>query len=232
MAGCDNDRARIWRLAPRGDCGNPLGVPRHTGEATQSLHHTGVRPTYSRMEVLEVFIELHRVFGLWLISGEYFQFVELRRRAALALGQPEPRLPSQKPLNRLFGGYAGTLARRGPSPTNVEPRRRATMTRSEAARERVHPVTESWWRVISGTSETNRRFLHHALVRRLRASRGTRGDLMLSALERCKTTSSDIRPIASTSFGGQPSPFLRNGQRPPRSAQPMVLGRAHSETSE
>jgi hypothetical protein len=31
---------------------------------------------------------------------------ELRRRTALSLGQPEPRMPTRPPIERLFGSYA------------------------------------------------------------------------------------------------------------------------------
>ena len=77
-------------------------------------------------------IELRRVFGVWLMSGEYWQFAELRRRAALQLGQPEPRLPTMTPINRLFGGYPALVAQArlayGEAPSapvhTSEPRRR------------------------------------------------------------------------------------------------------------
>lgn len=76
----------------------------------RSLHHTGRRDPYTRAELIAVMIELRRVFGVWLMSGEYLQFAELRRRAALQLGQPEPRLPTMTPINRLFGGYPALIA--------------------------------------------------------------------------------------------------------------------------
>ena len=145
-------------------------------------------------------IELRRVFGVWLISGEYLQFVELRRRAALQLGWPEPRLPTIGPLNGLFGGYAAAIAEARsqfgealPVGSSGAPSGNAKHSAAgsgalvdETLRGQLHPVAASWWRVARGMSETDRRFLYLALGRRTRSTDSFLGELMLSAIARCR----------------------------------------------
>ena len=159
----------------------------------RSHHHTGPRPKYTPLEVLTVMIELRRTFGVWLTSGEYKQLVELRRRAALQLGQPEPRLPSMTPINRLFGGYPAVIA--AARAESGEPDA-APASANDAANPplamlglgggtRVQPVVVLWWNVVRGRSEADRRFIHLALVHRARGAASFRSDVMLSALGRC-----------------------------------------------
>lgn len=50
---------------------------------------------------------------------------------------------------------------------------------------RLHPAAEAWWQVLGGLSETDRRFVHLALVRRTRADGSWYADVMLSAILAC-----------------------------------------------
>jgi hypothetical protein len=72
----------------------------------RSHHHTGHRPSYTKAEVLTVLVAVRDALGVWPLYNEYAEMVELRRRTARSLGQPEPRLPTRPPIERLFGTYA------------------------------------------------------------------------------------------------------------------------------
>jgi hypothetical protein len=159
----------------------------------RSHHHTGPRPKYTPSEVLAVMIELRRVYGVWLTSGEYKMVVELRRRAALQLGKPEPRLPSMTPINRLFGGYPAVIAAAraeagetgAPAGAAIDVADLSPSGLDPVGGARVHPVVGLWWSVVRGRSEADRRFIYLALVRKARGGRSFRSDVMLSALGRC-----------------------------------------------
>ena len=158
----------------------------------RSHHHTGRRPDYTPDEVLAVMAELRRVFGVWLTHGEYLQFVELRRRAALQLGQPEPRLPTTKPINRLFGGYPAVIAAAridfgepAAAPVALTQLAERHNGAGPVSSGRLQPVAGLWWDVVRGTSEADRRLIYQALMRRTHGLRSFRSDVMLSGLARC-----------------------------------------------
>jgi hypothetical protein len=168
-----------------------------------SLQHTGSRPGYSPTEVREVLIEVRRVLGAWPLSGEYFEYRRLRRRAARLTGSPEPRLPSMKPLTRLYGGYEQALrdaqAEVGelpPPPTHGDGHRSTHYNRAapEEGLARLTPAAQHWWRLVQGLGEPDRRFLWTALQGPENTATTAVTDHCRFALRACADATPDGRP--------------------------------------
>jgi hypothetical protein len=168
-----------------------------------SLAHTGSRPSYTQAEIREVLIEVRCVLGVWPLSEEYFEYRRLRRRAARLTGSAEPRLPSKKPINRVYGGYDQALrdaqAEVGelPPPDPHVDRLGARHGRRAAADDgiaRLTPASEHWWSLIHGLSESDRHFLWMALVGRRTAADAAGTDHCHYALRACADDTPSGRP--------------------------------------
>ena len=169
-----------------------------------SLEHTGSRAAYTPAEIRELLIETRRVLDVWPLSGEYFEYRRLRRRAARFTGSPEPRLPSMTPINRHYGGYDEALrdaqAEVGelpPPAAHGDPlvSKHSRRAPPEDGVARLTPAAGHWWRLVQGLAESDRRFLWVALL-------GSEHTTNAAVTDHCHFA---LRTCADDTPGGRPS---------------------------
>ena len=169
-----------------------------------SLEHTGSRAAYTPAEIRELLIETRRVLDVWPLSGEYFEYRRLRRRAARFTGSPEPRLPSMTPINRHYGGYDQALrdaqAEVGelpPPAAHGDPlvSKHSRRAPPEDGVARLTPAAGHWWRLVQGLAESDRRFLWVALL-------GSEHTTNAAVTDHCHFA---LRTCADDTPGGRPS---------------------------
>jgi hypothetical protein len=86
----------------------------HDGSAARVPHthrHARAYRRYTRDEVIAALRSFHDQFGSWPRSElEYLTWGETVRRARRYGGQPDPRIPTAKPIRKLFGDFQRALA--------------------------------------------------------------------------------------------------------------------------